>query len=91
MPERVMFTMGDIACAEGALSAGCRYFGGYPITPATEIAEWMSQRMPELGGAYVQYEDVVFYFILNISSYFNRVTAVILVFMITINPCFLEP
>lgn len=59
MPERVMFTMGDIACAEGALSAGCRYFGGYPITPATEIAEWMSQRMPALGGAYVQYEDEI--------------------------------
>ncbi len=59
MPERIMFTMGDIACAEGALSAGCRYFGGYPITPATEIAEWMSQRMPALGGAYVQYEDEI--------------------------------
>ncbi|MHA1863991.1 MAG: 2-oxoacid:acceptor oxidoreductase subunit alpha [Candidatus Thorarchaeota archaeon] len=59
MPEREMFTMGDIACAEGALSAGCRYFGGYPITPATEIAEWMSMRMPELGGAYVQYEDEI--------------------------------
>jgi 2-oxoglutarate ferredoxin oxidoreductase subunit alpha len=59
MPERVMFTMGDIASAEGALSAGCRYFGGYPITPATEIAEWMSLRMPEVGGAYVQYEDEI--------------------------------
>jgi 2-oxoglutarate ferredoxin oxidoreductase subunit alpha len=59
MPERVMFTMGDIASAEGALSAGCRYFGGYPITPATEIAEWMSLRMPKLGGAYVQYEDEI--------------------------------
>ncbi|MFW9799028.1 MAG: 2-oxoacid:acceptor oxidoreductase subunit alpha [Candidatus Thorarchaeota archaeon] len=59
MPKRVMFTMGDIACAEGALSAGCRYFGGYPITPATEIAEWMSIRMPEVGGAYVQYEDEI--------------------------------
>ena len=59
MPERIMFTMGDIACAEGALSAGCRYFGGYPITPATEIAEWMAIRMPQLGGAYVQYEDEI--------------------------------
>ncbi|MHA1138053.1 MAG: 2-oxoacid:acceptor oxidoreductase subunit alpha [Candidatus Thorarchaeota archaeon] len=59
MPERVMFTMGDIACAEGALSAGCRYLGGYPITPATEIAEWMSIRMPQVGGAYVQYEDEI--------------------------------
>ncbi|NHJ12435.1 MAG: 2-oxoacid:acceptor oxidoreductase subunit alpha [Candidatus Thorarchaeota archaeon] len=54
-----MFTMGDIACAEGAISAGCRYFGGYPITPATEIAEWMSIRMPQVGGAYVQYEDEI--------------------------------
>jgi 2-oxoglutarate ferredoxin oxidoreductase subunit alpha len=59
MPEKVMFTMGDIACAEGALSAGCKYFGGYPITPATEIAEWMAMRMPEVGGAYVQYEDEI--------------------------------
>lgn len=59
MPERVMFTMGDIACAEGAISAGCRYLGGYPITPATEIAEWMSRRLPEVGGAYVQYEDEI--------------------------------
>ena len=59
MPERVMFTMGDIASAEGALSAGCRYFGSYPITPATEIAEWMALRMPEVGGAYVQYEDEI--------------------------------
>jgi 2-oxoglutarate ferredoxin oxidoreductase subunit alpha len=59
MPERIMFTMGDIASAEGALSAGCRFFGGYPITPATEIAEWMSQRMPGLGGAYVQFEDEI--------------------------------
>lgn len=59
MPERVMFTMGDIASAEGALSAGARYFGGYPITPATEIAEWMSLRMPQVGGAYVQYEDEI--------------------------------
>jgi 2-oxoglutarate ferredoxin oxidoreductase subunit alpha len=54
-----MFTMGDIASAEGALSAGCRYFGGYPITPATEIAEWMAIRMPEVGGSFVQYEDEI--------------------------------
>jgi len=59
MPERTMFTMGDIASAEGALSAGCRYFGGYPITPATEIAEWMAIRMPEVGGSFVQYEDEI--------------------------------
>ena len=42
------FLNGDVACAEGALMAGCRFFGGYPITPATEIAEHISERMPEL-------------------------------------------
>jgi len=59
LPRRDMFSMGDIACAEGAISAGCRYFGGYPITPATEISEWMAVRMPEVGGAFVQYEDEI--------------------------------
>lgn len=48
---------GDHACCEGALAAGCRFFGGYPITPATEIAERMSRRLPECGGIYIQMED----------------------------------
>ncbi len=48
---------GDYACCEGALSAGCRFFAGYPITPATEVAERMSRRLPELGGIYIQMED----------------------------------
>ncbi len=51
------FMMGDVACAEGAISAGCRFFAGYPITPATEIAERMSARMPQIGGTYIQMED----------------------------------
>ena len=51
------FMLGDIACAEGALAAGCRFFGGYPITPATEIAERMSERLPDVGGIYIQMED----------------------------------
>ncbi|MFQ5380375.1 MAG: 2-oxoacid:acceptor oxidoreductase subunit alpha [Dehalococcoidia bacterium] len=51
------FMNGDIACAEGALAAGCLYFGGYPITPSTEIAETLADRLPEVGGAYVQMED----------------------------------
>jgi 2-oxoglutarate ferredoxin oxidoreductase subunit alpha len=51
------FINGDIACAEGAMAAGCRFFAGYPITPATEIAEYLSQRMPEIGGIYMQMED----------------------------------
>ena len=53
------FMNGDVACAEGAIAAGCRFFAGYPITPATEIAEHLSQRMPELGGIYVQMEDEI--------------------------------
>ncbi len=51
------FLNGDTACAEGALACGCRFFAGYPITPATEIAEAMSKRMPEIGGIYIQMED----------------------------------
>jgi len=50
---------GDEACAEGALAAGCRFFGGYPITPATEIAEHMSERLPEVGGTFIQMEDEI--------------------------------
>jgi 2-oxoglutarate/2-oxoacid ferredoxin oxidoreductase subunit alpha len=48
---------GDIACAEGALAAGCDFFGGYPITPSTEVAERLAQRLPEVGGTYIQMED----------------------------------
>ncbi len=51
------FINGDEACAEGAISAGCRFFAGYPITPATEIAERMSIRLPQVGGVYIQMED----------------------------------
>ncbi|HKZ93027.1 MAG TPA: 2-oxoacid:acceptor oxidoreductase subunit alpha [Candidatus Bathyarchaeia archaeon] len=53
------FMSGDIACAEGALAAGCRFFAGYPITPATEIAEHMSRRLPEIDGVYIQMEDEI--------------------------------
>jgi len=53
------FTSGDIACAEGALAAGCKFFAGYPITPATEIAEHMARRLPEIGGVYIQMEDEI--------------------------------
>ncbi|MCC7105218.1 MAG: 2-oxoacid:acceptor oxidoreductase subunit alpha [Chloroflexi bacterium] len=51
------FMNGDLACAEGAIAAGCRFFGGYPITPSTEIAERLARRLPEIGGHYVQMED----------------------------------
>jgi len=51
------FMQGDIACAEGAICAGCRFFAGYPITPATEVAQRMSERLPLVNGVYVQMED----------------------------------
>ncbi len=53
------FMNGDEACCEGALAAGCRFFAGYPITPATEIAESMSRRLPQLGGIFIQMEDEI--------------------------------
>jgi len=55
----IHFWQGDIACAEGAIAAGCRFFAGYPITPASEIAEHMAKRLPEVGGIYVQMEDEI--------------------------------
>lgn len=51
------FVQGNIACAEGALTAGCEFFAGYPITPASEIAEHMSERIFEEGGNFLQTED----------------------------------
>ncbi len=51
------FMNGDSACAEGAIAAGCRFFAGYPITPATEIAETMARRLVEVDGTYIQMED----------------------------------
>lgn len=55
--EGTHFINGDQACAEGALAAGCSFFGGYPITPSTEIAERLSRRLPEVGGVFIQMED----------------------------------
>ena len=48
---------GDFALAEGGLAAGCRFFAGYPITPSTETAERFSERIPYVGGVFVQMED----------------------------------
>jgi 2-oxoglutarate/2-oxoacid ferredoxin oxidoreductase subunit alpha len=55
----VHFIHGDAACAEGGIAAGCRFFAGYPITPATEVAERMARRLPEVGGVYIQMEDEI--------------------------------
>jgi len=50
---------GDFAIAEGALAAGCRFFAGYPITPSTETAERFSERIPYVGGIFIQMEDEI--------------------------------
>ena len=55
MTTRLM--QGDEACAEGAVAAGCRFCAGYPITPATEIIEILSRRLPQVGGKFIQMED----------------------------------
>jgi 2-oxoglutarate ferredoxin oxidoreductase subunit alpha len=51
--------MGNEACAEGALAAGIKFFGGYPITPSNEICEIMSNRLPPIGGKFIQMEDEI--------------------------------
>ncbi|MFH2006691.1 MAG: 2-oxoacid:acceptor oxidoreductase subunit alpha [bacterium] len=51
------FIDGDIACAEGAIAAGCRFSAGYPITPSTEVVERLAARFPLVGGMFVQMED----------------------------------
>lgn len=48
---------GDFACAEGAMAAGCRFVGGYPITPSTEVVERIGRRFPMMGGIFIQMED----------------------------------
>ncbi len=50
---------GNEALAEGAVRAGCRFFAGYPITPQNEIPEYMSWRLPQAGGVFVQAESEV--------------------------------
>jgi 2-oxoglutarate ferredoxin oxidoreductase subunit alpha len=57
--ENIKFIQGNEACVEGALYAGLDFFAGYPITPSTEIAELLSQRLPQKGGKFIQMEDEI--------------------------------
>jgi 2-oxoglutarate/2-oxoacid ferredoxin oxidoreductase subunit alpha len=57
MPRELL--EGNLAIAEAAIRAGCEAYFGYPITPQTEILEWMSRRMPELGRVFLQAESEV--------------------------------
>ncbi len=57
--KKERLVLGNRACAEGAIAAGCRFFGGYPITPSTEIAEVLAREMPKVGGKFIQMEDEI--------------------------------
>lgn len=57
MAEKRILMKGNEAVAEAAVRAGCRYFFGYPITPQNEVPEYLSKRMPEVGGTYLQAES----------------------------------
>ncbi len=54
--EKILIT-GNVAAAEGAVRAGCRFYFGYPITPQNDLPEYMSARMPAVGGTFVQAES----------------------------------
>ena len=56
---RAKLLQGNEACAAGAIAAGCRFFAGYPITPASEIAERLSVRLPQVEGTFIQMEDEI--------------------------------
>ena len=55
--SRVLLMQGNQACAEGAIAAAVKFFGGYPITTSTEIAEFMAKRLPQIGGKSIQMEE----------------------------------
>lgn len=59
MAKKVALLQGNTACAMGAVYAGCTFFGGYPITPSTEVAEVMSEELPKIGGKFIQMEDEI--------------------------------
>jgi 2-oxoglutarate ferredoxin oxidoreductase subunit alpha len=57
--QKEMLMQGNQACAEGALASGVRFFAGYPITPSTEIAEYLARHLPKVGGKFIQMEDEI--------------------------------
>jgi len=59
MKKNVRLLQGNEACAEGAILGGVRFFGGYPITPSTEIAETLARKLPMVAGTFMQMEDEI--------------------------------
>jgi len=56
---RKTFTSGNMAVAEGALTAGLKFYAGYPITPSSEIMEYLAEKLPQHGGVVIQMEDEI--------------------------------
>ncbi|ADL07962.1 2-oxoglutarate ferredoxin oxidoreductase, alpha subunit [Thermosediminibacter oceani DSM 16646] len=59
MTSKPRLMQGNEACVEGAIAAGMRFYAGYPITPSTEIAEIAAERLPKVGGKFIQMEDEI--------------------------------
>jgi 2-oxoglutarate ferredoxin oxidoreductase subunit alpha len=59
MNENLRFVQGNEACAEAALYAGLDFYAGYPITPSSEITEYLAYRLPQIGGKFLQMEDEI--------------------------------
>lgn len=57
--SKILLLQGNQAVVEGAIAAGVKFFGGYPITPSTEIAESLAERLPLVGGKFIQMEDEI--------------------------------
>jgi len=57
--RQIRLLQGNEACADAAIAAGCRFFAGYPISPSSEIAEYMSTLLPRAGGRFIQMEDEI--------------------------------
>ncbi|WP_236860151.1 2-oxoacid:acceptor oxidoreductase subunit alpha [Candidatus Formimonas warabiya] len=57
--KQLKMMQGNEACAEAAIAVGARFFAGYPITPATEIAETLAKLLPQNGGSFIQMEDEI--------------------------------
>lgn len=57
--SKVLLLQGNQAVVEGAIAAGIKFYGGYPITPSTEIAEQLALRLPKVGGKFMQTEDEI--------------------------------
>jgi 2-oxoglutarate ferredoxin oxidoreductase subunit alpha len=59
MSKKIRLMQGNEACVEGAIAAGMKFYAGYPITPSTEIAELSAEKLPKIGGKFIQMEDEI--------------------------------